>query len=130
MLLIISLKDNQKIPKQNKLSVIKLDKKVTCKALFSGQVAGFLTSMFPGLGAAQAAVIGMQIARKIGDHGFMILIGSVNTVNFVLSLVTFYLLDKARNGAVLGIQKILENVTINHIIVFLPFPFGFFSFIT
>ena len=40
--------------------------------------------MFPGLGGAQGAVIAMQFAGNIGDHGFMILMGGINTVNFAV----------------------------------------------
>lgn len=79
--LLISLFQNQKIPKQKITSDIKLSRSKTVKALFSGQFSGFLTSIFPGLGSAQAAVISMQITPNLGDHGFMILIGSINTAN-------------------------------------------------
>jgi TctA family transporter len=38
----------------------------------------------------------------------MILVGGLNTVNFVLSLVTFLVLDKARNGAVIAIKELIS----------------------
>ena len=117
--LLISLSQNQKIPKQKYSTDIKLEPSKTLKALGSGQFSGFLTSMFPGLGAAQAAVLSMQITPNLGDHGFMILIGSINTANFTMSLATLYVLNKARNGSVVAISKLMESFSLTHILLFL-----------
>ncbi|MBW2999896.1 tripartite tricarboxylate transporter permease [Candidatus Woesearchaeota archaeon] len=117
--LIISLSQNEKIPKQKISQEVKVKKKIMLKALLSGEFSGFITAIMPGLGAATAAVISMQITRKLGDHGFMILLGSINTVNFVLSMATLYVLDKARNGAVIAVQKLIGETGIYVIIAFL-----------
>jgi len=117
--LLISLSQNQKIPKQKYSKDIKLEPSKTIQALGSGQFSGFLTSMFPGLGAAQAAVLSMQITPNLGDHGFMVLIGSINTANFTMSLATLYVLNKARNGSVVAISKLMESINITHILLFL-----------
>jgi len=117
--LLISLLKNHKIPPQKIDQEIKLDKKKTIKALGSGQFSGFLTSMFPGLGAAQAAVLSMQITPNLGDHGFMVLIGSINTANFTMSLATLYVLNKARNGSIVAISKLMESFNLTHIVIFL-----------
>ncbi len=116
--LLFSLNDKVNIPKQRIESKIDIKKRHAFKAICSSTFAGFLTSMFPGLGGAQGAVIAMQFARNIGDHGFMILMGGINTVNFVLSLVTLLVLGKARNGAVIAVQELIPEVSMNHIIVF------------
>jgi len=89
------------------------------KALLSGQFSGFITAVLPGLGSATAAVISMQITRKLGDQGFMILIGSIGTVNFILSMATLYVLDKARNGSIIVVQELIETINLNTILVFL-----------
>ena len=117
--LIISLLRKESLPKQVLVKKTPLDKSKTIKALISGQVSGFLTAVLPGLGAATAAVISLQFTRKLGDHGFLILIGAINTVNFTLSLLTLLVLDKARNGAVITIQKLVENIALPHILLFL-----------
>ena len=80
--LLISLNSSEVLPKQKKKQSVVIKKWLTIKALLSGQFSGFITAVFPGLGAAQAAVISMQITRKLGDYGFMVLMGSINTVNF------------------------------------------------
>ena len=117
--LLISLKDKNKIPEQKQMTKIKLKKSKTIKALLSGQFSGFLTSVFPGLGSAQAAIISMQITPDLGDHGFMILVGAINTANFTMSLATLYVLNKARNGSLVAISSLIESFNIKEILLFL-----------
>ncbi|RMF55252.1 hypothetical protein D6745_02765 [Candidatus Woesearchaeota archaeon] len=116
--LIYSLSKNDHLPKQKIRRNLTIKKNRIVKALLSGQFSGFITAVFPGLGAAQAAVISMQITRDLRDNGFMILIGSISTFNFVLSMVTLYVIGKARNGAIITVQKLVEVQGI-HIIIFL-----------
>ncbi len=118
--LLISLNDNTAIPPQTTSDPkIKVKKSLGIKALVSGQFSGFLTAMLPGLGAATAAVLSLQITRDLGDHGYMILQGSIGTVNFILSLATLLVLDKARNGSIIAVQQLVETVSVPHIIVYL-----------
>ena len=117
--LIISLLHNEKIPIQAKKQYVRVSNLKPFKALFSGGFSGFITAVMPGLGASTAAVISMQITRNLKEDGFMILMGSINTFNFILSIVTLYVLDKARNGSIIVIQKLIDIISINHIIIFL-----------
>ncbi len=80
------------------------------KAILAGQASGFLTAMLPGLGSATAAVVSLQFVRDLGDHGYLVLQGAINTVNFLLSLATLWVLGKARNGAVAGVQQLVKAV--------------------
>jgi putative membrane protein len=116
--LLISLNESQKIPEQNDEQGIKLRPWVTIQALLSGQFSGFITATMPGLGASTAAVISLQITRKLGDNGFMILMGSIGTVNFIMSMATLMVLDKARNGSIVAIQELMA-VKPDAIMVFL-----------
>ncbi|MBN2458741.1 tripartite tricarboxylate transporter permease [Candidatus Woesearchaeota archaeon] len=117
--LLISLNGKECLPEQKADSETPLDKKRTIKALISGQASGFLTAVFPGLGAATAAVLSLQFTKNLGDHGFLILMGAISTVNFSLSLLALLVLDKARNGAVIVVQQMLGSVTLTHILIFL-----------
>jgi len=117
--LLVSLNDATVLPPQEVGDTgIKLKKRVALKALLSGQASGFLTAMLPGLGAATAAVLSLQVVRDLGDHGYLILQGSINTVNFILSLATLLVLGKARNGSVLAVQRLL-TVTPAEVTLFL-----------
>ncbi len=113
-MLLISLKDKVKIPKQEK-STIRTEGMQ--KAIYCSVIVGWFASFLPGLGPAQAAVIGQQFVQ-LTERGFLILVGGLSTVNMVLSLVTFYVLDKARNGAIVTVSELID-----------PTKFDFFIFL-
>ncbi len=118
-ILVTSLFQKVEIPKQRITEMIKINKKDILKVIGVGTFSGSLTALFPGLGAAQAAIIGSQLLRKIEEYSFIVLVGGINTVNFVFSLVTLLALGKARNGAVLAVLEILKEIDLNGMIVFL-----------
>ena len=117
-MLVTSLADHVNIPEQKIEETIELDKKEIVKSLFAGTIAGTLTSFFPGLGPAQGAVVANQLFKNISDFGFMIIVGGINTVNFVLSLVTLLVLNKARNGAIIVVSQIMNVVSLNDLLIF------------
>jgi putative membrane protein len=118
-MLIISLSEKVSIPKQSFGDTLELKRNDIAKAVGGGTFAGILTGFLPGLGPAQGAVLASQIDRKMSDFGFMILVGGLNTVNFIFSFVTLYTIDKSRNGAVVVISKLLENYTLSVLVIFL-----------
>ena len=115
--LIVSLSDKTKIPKQ-KISFPKLDRTKLNKTMGASLIAGSLCSFLPGLGPAQAAIIGSEFYKKITNEYFLVLIGGLNTINMILSFIALYLLDKARNGAIVIISKIIENIELKELIIF------------
>ncbi len=117
-MLVLSIKDDVKIPEQ-KTTSIGLEVKTGVKALASSVVAGCVCSFMPGLGPSEAAIIGSQFTRNLGDKGFLVLVGGLNTVNMVLSFVALYVLDKPRNGAIVAVSKIVESFSYNHLVLFL-----------
>lgn len=117
--LLISLKDKIIIPEQKIQNKTDLKPLITVKALLSGQFSGFLTAILPGVGAATAAVISLQLTRKLGDNGFMILMGSINTVNFILSILTLQVLGKARNGSIIAVKELLTSINTEYVFIFL-----------
>ncbi|MFH0978879.1 MAG: tripartite tricarboxylate transporter permease [Candidatus Woesearchaeota archaeon] len=117
--LLFSLNETSTIPPQQESPDIKVKTGVAVKALSAGQISGFLTAMLPGVGPSMAAVLSLQVFKDLGDHGYMLLQGSINTVNFVLSLAALLVLDKARNGSIIAVQQLLESITLGHIMVFL-----------
>jgi len=118
-MLIVSLSNKVEIPKQRITDTIKIPKFENIRALVAGTFSGSFVSFFPGLGPAQAAILGSQIMGKLGTYSFLILIGSINTVNMVVSLVSLYTINKARNGAVLAIRELLTSIDLNTLIIFL-----------
>ena len=121
------------IPKQRITDTIKIPKLENLRALIAGTFPGSFVSFFPGLGAAQAAILGSQIMGRLGTYSFLILIGGIDTVNMAVSLVSLYAIDKARNGAVLAIREILTTIDLNTLILFVAailFVGGIATFLT
>jgi len=115
--LLISLNQKVSLPKQRITESITIPKKNSIKAIAASVFSGSLTGLFPGLGPAQAAVVAMQIVGNIGEYAFMVLISGINTVNFLFSLVSFYTINKARNGAIVALMEIVKSISLKELIV-------------
>ncbi|MBI4738712.1 tripartite tricarboxylate transporter permease [Candidatus Woesearchaeota archaeon] len=110
--LIASLQAKVRIPRQKKeeqQNTIK--RRVMAKALLGGSFAGVLTAFFPGIGPAQGAALSTAFLKDLGDEGYLVLVGGISTVNFVMSLVTLFAIEKARNGAVLVIMQLVGQTS-------------------
>jgi putative membrane protein len=106
--LLISLRETTAIPPQSDVEGMAVGGRLMASAAVAGTAAGSLTSFLPGLGPAQGAVLVSAVVRRLGDTGYLIMVGALGTVNFVISLVCLAALEKARNGAVLTILKVME----------------------
>lgn len=82
-------------------------------------IAGISAAFLPGIGSSQLAVIASSISKG-GEEFFIMLSSGINTVNMSVSLVTLYVLQKARNGAVASIMQISDTLDF-HIIILLLF---------
>lgn len=104
-MLILSIKENTKIPPQE-ISKPKLTKKNFWSPLFGVFIASPLSSMLPGLGSGQAAVIG-NIFSRTDRKGFLVLVGATNTLVMGFSFITLYLASKTRSGAAVAINELV-----------------------
>jgi len=132
-MLIVSLMQKTEIPKQSITDQIKIPKMQSFKAVGAATFTGSLASFFPGLGPAQAAVIGSQIVGSLENYAFLILVGGINTVNMAVSLVSLYTINKARNGAVLAIMELLHSIDFSILMLFIAatlFAGGIATFLT
>jgi len=61
---------------------------------------------------------------------FLILLGSINTIIAGLSFITLYSIQKTRTGTAVAVSKLLENFTLNNLIIILAVILisAFFSF--
>ena len=117
--LFLSLTQKTVLPIQRTTEMVKVKAKNVFKALGSGVFSGSLVSIFPGLGPAQAAVVAGQIAGEIDVFSYLILVGGINTVSMVLSLITLFTIQKARNGSIIVVQQLTQSIDINALILFL-----------
>jgi len=116
--LLTSLSDSNTIPKQT-LEIEQIPSNIKAKASLTSSFVGYIAAFLPGFGSSQAAIIAQQITGDIGDEGFLALVGGINTANMLISIGTAYQLSKARNGAILIVNKIIGEINTPHLLIFL-----------
>jgi putative membrane protein len=106
--LLYSINEAQTIPLQKESSVTTLDAGKSALGTALGIVAGWLTAFLPGMSASAAATTTTSVTRKgsLGDHGFLVLLGSLGSASFILSLAAYIGMEKARNGAMAVIVEL------------------------
>jgi TctA family transporter len=110
--------DNIEIPTQSKEFEVTPKKEIS-KSLFGGFIAGTLTSFLPGLGASQGAAIASSFLKDMSSKGFLIMIGGINTINFLMSIAAYYTISKARNGSIIAITKLIPVFNFKLVLLFL-----------
>jgi len=105
-MLVGSINKKVNLPKQS-LTFEKIEKKEIVKATFSSIIAAPLCSFLPGIGAAQAAVIGSQF-YKIKQKTFLLMLGIIGTLVAGLNFVALYAIGKPRSGVSVIVGKLLE----------------------
>jgi putative membrane protein len=118
-ILLLSLLQKSKIPKQDLSKPLTISKKNTIKSVSAASGVGFIAAFLPGFGSSQAAIVATNIVGDIGDEGFLSLVGGINTANMLISIATAYILNKARNGAILTVNKLLGGVGFQEMTLFL-----------
>nr|MBI4156168.1 tripartite tricarboxylate transporter permease [Candidatus Woesearchaeota archaeon] len=114
--LLTSLNNNTKIPNQI-ISYPKITNKEKITVFSSIFISSFFTTVLPGFSSAEASSIGTSIFKNIKGNLFLVLASGINTSSMILSIFTLYAIDKARNGAVVAISRIIENLNQNNFIL-------------
>ena len=118
-MLLSSIFDKVRIPKQRLTEMIKVKKERIMKATVAGSFSGGLTSIFPGLGPAQAAIVASQMAGRLGIYSYIILIGGIGTASMMMSLITLFSIEKARNGSIIVVQQLVSGISISDFYLFI-----------
>ena len=103
--LLYSINESQTIPPQNDDQRTPIDTGKTAWGSALGIVGGVVTSAFPGISGALASAL-VSRTRKLGDRGFLILLGSLGSAGFILSLAGWIGIEKARNGTTAAIVSL------------------------
>jgi putative membrane protein len=110
--IIISIKNKTYIPEQ----IITKPKISLKRPILASILSAPICSFLPGVGGGQATIIGNTIIRQ-SRRQFIILTGIINTLVMSFSIITLYTISKTRTGAASTIQKIIPNLTTNHLIL-------------
>ena len=107
--LVLSIVNKVQIVSQNEAGLVKMRPGSLFFSVLSGVLAGSVVTLFPGLGPSQAAALA-QI-KRMQSKGYLVLVGALGTVDVLISLVTFFVVGKARNGAVVVIDQLLGQLS-------------------
>ena len=88
------------------------------KSVAISLVTGSIFSFLPSLGPSQAAVFSSLITKEESRESYLMLIGALNSISMIISLITFYAIQKARNGAIVAIATILPNIDMSAVLLF------------
>jgi putative membrane protein len=104
--LLFSLKEKSVFPKQNESNSTSFVLSTGVKSSVLGAVSGFITAILPGLGSSTAAGVASLFTKESDARNFLVMIGSITTVNFFMSIAALNMLGKARNGAVIVVKEL------------------------
>lgn len=107
-ILLMSLKDQMIVPEQKIRSV--------CSVFSLGNIflsiisifASCLMVLFPSLGPTQSATIAQSILRKSSKKKFLSVMGGINTLDALFTIVMLYMIGSARSGVLVTIQQSFE----------------------
>ena len=105
--LLHSLKDKPIVRKQS-TKCEELGGKMVFESAALSVLAASFVSMFPGIGANQAALAVRTIVGKIKSRDYLVLLGGINTSNMLFSLVALYAVGKTRTGTAATIKQLIE----------------------
>ncbi len=106
-------------PQQQKISFPPLNTKTCSKTTLNAVITGSFFSFLPSLGPSQAAVFSSLITKDNSRETYLMIIGALNTVSMIISVATFYAINKARNGAVVAMVNILKEIDMPAMLMFI-----------
>jgi putative membrane protein len=118
-ILLMSLWQKSTIPPQDLAQPLTISNKNVTKSITAATGVGFIAGFLPGFGNSQAAIVATNVVGDVGDAGFLSMVGGINTANMLVSIGTAYSLNKARNGAIITVDKLLGGITLQHLQIFL-----------
>ncbi len=113
--LLFSLKDETSIHIQEKKLLHDLPNG-SVKGIFMGNICAAVCSSLPGLGSAQAASLMSLFVKNTNEKIFLVITSSLNTTAFLVSVLTFHLLNKARNGAIVVVSQLTQTISLQFMI--------------
>ena len=105
--ILFSLFHTPEIPEQ-KIEEPEIERGGLVRSIISGSVLGSLVSFLPGITSAHATVMAMLVRRNREPEQVITTLSGVNTANVIFCLATLFLIFRARSGATIAINRLLE----------------------
>jgi len=111
-MLVISLMTKSELPPQQKNCMFVLSRHRIIRGLVTGTAEGSFVAWLPGVSSAVGTILAMLFVRvEKGEESskeFMVSISSANTANAIFSLVALFIIGKARSGAMVAIDQLVN----------------------
>lgn len=98
--IIISLGSKSRVPIQNK---VVLKEKISKSVPFVSFFSSFLVAFLPGVSSSIAALLS-RLFKKFTDREYLVLLGGINTCVTFLSVISVYLIGRARSGLAIAVR--------------------------
>ncbi len=115
--LVLSYAVTSRLPVQRKRFKIKLGP--TISGSFAGFVGGLVAGTLPGLGGSQSAILVQKFGRIRGAKKYITTLGTINTIDILMSVFSLYMIGKARSGSAIVIQEVVGVITVQNMVLFL-----------
>ncbi len=119
--LMMSFGNISAIPKQK--TDIKIRLKGTLKSSISGFAGGLVAGIIPGLGSSQSAMLVQHLGKMKGAKSFIIAVGTIGTIDIILSFLAIYLIGNARSGVAIAVDAIIGTMTKDTLQIFIGIAF-------
>ena len=117
-LLLLSISQKAKIPKQKKTLPL-FSKLKLIKSSFVGLIAGILAGFLPGFGSSQSGFLAEKAFKQENSKYFISTLGAINTIDLIMSIMSIYLISRARSGSAIAIEKLVGMIEYSHVILFI-----------
>ena len=114
--LVLSIFNRVRIPFQSNAERLSMPKPAFFGSIANGVLAGSIITLFPGLGPSQAVALSQSFQRS-SNLRYLVLVGAIGTIDFFISLVSWFTISRARNGAIVVVRALLGSITLNHLLV-------------
>lgn len=86
--------------------------------------ASSLMVLFPSLGPTQSATVAQAVLRKSSHRSFLNVMGGINTLDVLFTIVMLYLVGSARSGVLVVVRQLFEISLDVFLIMFLSLFIG------
>ena len=107
-ILLFSMKDKGHVPKQKFDDEFEL---FSVRNIFLGFISLFASSLmvlFPSLGPTQSATVAQAVMKKSSQRKFLNVMGGINTLDVLFTIVMLYFVGSARSGVLVAVQQLFE----------------------
>lgn len=120
-MLVISLITDSEIPPQQNTNRVELSKKKIVRGMFTGSMAGSFVALLPGVSSAIGTIIARLLIKRDVDSSkeFIVSISGANTADAIFSLIALFTIQKARSGAMVAIDTLIQSLDISTVVVLL-----------